>query len=365
MRLWGGGSSLEPLVKLPRDILGTHCHAQIYSFSGAMLVKNEAQLTPINFLFRDVECFITSPFRLSHASWRPIPQLNHQNVELAFGSKLEGVPLQIGVVQALATSKGATLRPFASRGDDFQIGLPPDSLILVAPGEDLASVLEDLAKDFIPRLVSWLRVLTKQWWIGQPTEHQTGNLHFEFEIEPNGSLGPTFAPRAEQATAPLDMKAIDQEIWSFSVSKSASYEEPKWTDVVRCDVYSAYHNRDYRMAILLTCCWIELLRDEVLTKTGKRINNLKTSSTDLLKQLSVGFRNVYGRDISVEQPASFAFLSACWIARGDLAHGRPMSWKLDGSNGFHDLSSEQFHGHIDAIGEWLADVVQNIQESNP
>jgi hypothetical protein len=224
--------------------------------------------------------------------------------------------------------------------------------------------LEDLSKDFVPRLVGWLRVQTKQWWIGQSTERQTGNLHYEFEIGPKGELGPTFAPRGRQSTAPLDMLSIDQEIWFNAVSNAAKRIDPKWTDVMRCDIYACYHAADDRMAILLSCCWIELLRDEVLTIAGIRLSQLKTSSTDLLKQLSVGFKAAFGRDMSIEQKDKFNFLRACWIARGDLAHGRPMPWKMEGVENFRDLPAENFHQSLDGIGAWLTDVKNLVASSS-
>ena len=343
-----------PIIKFPLEMLGTSRHVQIYSFSGSMLVSKECDLTSVQFLCSSVECFITPPFRLAHSTWRPIPQLNDKNIELAFGDKLEGLPLQVAVRQSLATEEGATLTFCGSRGNDYDPTLPPDSVALIAPGQNLESVLHELGKQFIPRLVSWLRVSTKQWWIGQATELLTGNLHFELDIGPQGQLAPLCAPRSRQATAPLDMKEINQEIWLNAVSRSAKGEEPQWVDVMRCDIYSAYHNADYRMAILLTCCWVELLRDEILDLANKRLSDLKTSSTDLLKHVSVGFGRLFQYDMSIERPEEFAFLGACWVARGDLAHGRPLSWKLNATRNFGDMPAAEFYDRMDAIEAWIS-----------
>lgn len=343
----------EPIVRFPPEVFGHPHHVQIHSFSGALLAKQGDVLATIKFVFSEIQCFICPPIRLGHSTWRPIPQLNEQNVVRFLGHKLEDLPLQVAVFQAEATKQGATLSQRASRGTEYLSTLPPDTFVVIAPGAALTSVLDRLAIEFVPKLLDWLRVLSRQWWIGQPTERHTGNMHFEFEINEKGEMGPHFGVRGRQATAPDDMRLIGHEIWLDAVSAAAKGDLPKLTDTMRCDIAAAYFNRDDRMTIILTCCWIELLRNAALDRGSKRVSDLKAGPTDLLKHLSMGTERLAGRDLSKDEPDAFALLRACWISRGHLAHGNSASWDLNGSKVFRDLPAADFFDLLGKIEAWI------------
>lgn len=346
----------EPIIRFPSEVIGTAHHVQIHSFSGGLLVEPNQILSVISFTFLANRCFICPPLRIGHSTWRAIPQLNDGNIEIILGDALRNIPLQAAVFQGIPTDEGATLHTRASRGNEYDPSLPPDTFVLVAPGSALQSVLEQISNKFVPKLLDWIRVLSNQWWVGQPTERQTGSIHFEFEINANGQLGPHFSPRARQATAPTNLKLVGQEMWLSAVSAAAKGQSPKLVETMRCDISASYHNGDHRMAIILSSCWMELLRDAVLDRTTKRLVELKTSQTDLLKQVSVGFQNIYDRNLSVENPKVYAFVRACWIARGHLAHGRDALWSLDGTKQFGDYPAADFHQNLDSVSEWFENI---------
>lgn len=327
--------------------------AKRIGISGYFIAEDASRLGVISFKYKGQTCYACPPFRIAHASWRPIPQINDANVELIFGDRWDDLPLQSAVHQRPATEAGPTLAPTASRGEIYDDSLPKDSLAIIVPGAELQGDTTDLEELFVRKLVDWLRILSHQWWIGQPTERQTGNLHFEFEVTPPGKFGPTFAARCQQTTAHTSMVVINHAIWLDAVSNAARGSEPPWLDLMRSDIYHFIHNREYRTAILLSCCWIELNRDSVLEKCGKRSSEMKTSSTDLLKHVSLGFENLFSRNLANDLPDTFAFLRACWIARGDSAHGRPLSWNLGGHRSIGSYPTNEFHGLLDRIGEWF------------
>lgn len=84
------------------------------------------------------------------------------------------------------------------------------------------------------------------------------------------------------------------------------------------------------------------------------MGSMKTSSTDLLKHFSIGFNNVFGRDLSVDRPRDFEFLRSCWIARGHAAHGNKIYWISDGKyQKFFGNDVNDSFNRIESIIQWI------------
>lgn len=343
-------------MELTAEQLAVKSHAYVLSFSGYMILDNDSKIPFIHFPYAGKTLFINPPNRLAPRSWRPIPQLTEENCKKLLGVDLPRFPLQASAIPAIGADGTPAMTLVAGRGKEFEDNLPKDTLLISLTGEEDEAAVDALVGTFLPRLFAWLRVLTKQWWIGRPTEAQTGNLHFSFGIAPGGKVGDMLAPRCQQTAPPADMKKINADIWTTAVNRAACATDPPWDHVLLSDISYYYHNREYLTAVLLTCCWVEIRRDILLERKGLTHSSMKTSSTDLLKQVSVGFKNAFGRSLEEDSPEDYIFLKACWISRGHFSHGKPMMWALGDFTAFPDYPSEKFYEHLTAINRWFGDV---------
>lgn len=337
-------------LKFPEEIIGESARASLFSYSSAFRVASRKQLLPVSFVFESSQCYIIPPIRIGLNTHRPIPMLNEFNVDAIFGFIIDGIPLQINAMSSFTEDGKLGLNRFASRGTNYDRTLPPDTLCLIAVGEDSEIILDILNKKFVPLLIDWLRVLSKQWWIGQSSEDISGHLHFQFQITPEGEFGNEYIPLVSQTLASADYKFINEEIWMDAISKASKSECPEYQDIVELDIYQRYAIKDYRSAILLFCCYLEMYRDKTLEEKSIRVRDLKTSSTDILKQLSIGFQAVLDRNLENEEPQLFEIIKSCWISRGHFTHGKPFYWK------FNDIELIE-----DMPGGFLSDALTNIR----
>jgi hypothetical protein len=69
-------------------------------------------------------------------------------------------------------------------------------------------------------------------------------------------------------------------------------------------------------------------------------SRMKVGPNSLLKHVAIGFDNVFGRNLQAEAPDLFEFVQSCWIARGNVAHGKPGKWTFKG------VTSDWFSGDV-------------------
>ena len=197
-------------------------------------------------------------------------------------------------------------------------------------GPDSPSAGQFIEDEILGPLLEWVRVLTDQWWAGRSIEGITGALHFVAPLgRDNRTLGhPT--PVARFASATAKMVPISNALWLRAAEKAGSGIAPPAELSLATDAKYMLASGEHRSGVILGACAFEAARDAVLESRGLGVSDLKTSDTDLLKHLSVGFGRTFDRNLKLERPELFKKLTALWIARGAAAHGRSISWRHDG-----------------------------------
>jgi hypothetical protein len=114
------------------------------------------------------------------------------------------------------------------------------------------------------------------------------------------------------------------EIFLEAIRRTVSIKKPDPLEELMMDVDLFISMRLSAPALLQASSIIEIARDRKLQSSGNKLNDLKTSNTDLIKHVSVGFDRVYGRSLERDDPALFEFLKGLYVVRGHIAHATPL-----------------------------------------
>jgi hypothetical protein len=328
----------------------------VLSFSGFMLTTEE-EFDAYTIERSGLSLLFDGPKRAAPPTWRPIPQLTDQNLTTIFpGRNPKSAPLRVAILPNIGDDGKPGLRQVW--GDSNPISnLPKDTFLILVSGDDYAERGERAAEEALQAVFVWLRVLTKQWWIGRPSEALTGNVHYGVPLTEGGIVKEQ--PWASgKGTSPSDgTLRVSSPMWRDVLDRVRMDDTPDPISVLFTDSIYYYFCGDYRTALLLTCAIAELERDRIIEAKGVTKNDLKASDTDILKQLSTGLGRAIGRNMATEAPDAFAFLKACWVARGAVAHGKPLIWVFNGkTTQFTDYPSAEFIGKLESMTKWLKSV---------
>lgn len=292
------------------------------------------------------------PTRLAPPTWRPIPQLNDDNVQRIVPGATSGALLRMVALPTLDEEGHPTL--LLITGDESPpANLPADTISIFVAGEGHETEGAAVSGDKLEQLLVWLRVLSRQWWIGRPTEAVTGNLHL---IVPIGVGGVPHLPYStgKQTTPDVGTKFVSPEMWSEAIDYVEKGQEPPAADRILANSRYHYFSEDFELAIILVCTAFEGERDRILDKARLKKSELKTAGADIVGQVSNGFSRVFGRSLLKEEPDNFAFLKTCWTARGSVAHGKPLVWIKNGEHhSFSEYPSTEFFDRAEAVIAWL------------
>jgi hypothetical protein len=345
---------IAPLSAETPEQATTGGFAYLLSYPSPFLIDDEAPPVGVDFEFGGHKVHVEPPIRLGHTTWRPIPLLNAVGALKLFNNNLAALPLQVAAIPGIGADKTSALSVQSGRGEEYNPNLPPDTLIIAIHGANQDYQYFPLISQIIEPMIVWLRILTKQWWLGRGTPKQTGNAHFSFEFTNLGTAGPIFAPLCSQTAPDPSISFITKDIWLEAFNLAIGQADPPFNTVLIYDTEYYRSNREYTTACLLACGWAEVERDLTLEASGIRISSLNVSSTDLLKQLSSGFERAFSRNLKTELSQDFEFLRSLWRTRGEVAHGRPFRWNFEGQT---ELAHYQNFGvHLGRIADWFRSI---------
>jgi hypothetical protein len=317
---------LERHIRLQRE--GVHHTLFFFSYSGAIIVEGKLSTICANLHGNPLE--IPAPRRIGAPSLRPTPQLTFENVRQFFDVSIPTpFPLQAGTFPGSSTPEGATANCWFGPSSALPSGAPPlpaDTLLVSYWGPTSHGEGENLERFIVRPFVEWLRVLTHQWWIGRSIEGVSGPLHFLAPLSEEGKGVGSPTPVARGASAGPSMIPLTENIWIEAARRAFAAEVPPSELSLEMDANYMLASHEFRSGIILACSAIEAARDATLAKAGIKLMQLKTSTTDLLKHLSVGFERVLGANLAKEDPGLFAIVTAFWRARGEAAHGKSVRW---------------------------------------
>ena len=327
----------------------------VLSYSSPFYVRSDEDIPTYVVGFEGNNFVISKPLRLGSKTWRSIPLLTSKSAKFFFGDLLDGVPLQVAAYQQLEADT-PTLLPVAGRGDDYDPSDPPDSVIITAQQSDQKFSIDRFLLYFWSAFLASLRVRTGQWWIGRTSEGMTGNLHFCFQSGPEKGEGRILAPICRQVAADRSIQPIDAGTWKDSLQDALNGRTLNWIHVIRIDIEYYFNIGEHLTSILLFCGWVENLRDSTLFYYGKRISDLNTSPTDLLKHITLELDRIAGRNAQREIPEAFDFIRASWISRGNFSHGKTLKWKFSEFSNMAEFPSNRFYEILRAIENWFNDL---------
>lgn len=356
----------EREVKLTRP--GVDRTQFFFSYSGGWIIDGKISTVTAHLNGWFLE--IAAPCRIAPPSFRPTPQLDFQNVKQFFQVETPTpFPLRASTFPGVSTSAGATADYWFGPSDVLppNAPIPPADTILVtywgpaSPNEGV-----HLERYIVRPFLEWLRVLTRQWWIGRSIEGVNGALHFIAPQDEQGRNVGSPTPVVRMTTAGLGMTPVTDEIWIEAWRRTLAQEVPPASRSLEMDADYMIASEEYRSGVILACSAIEAARDDVLTRVGAKHADMKTSATDLLKHLSVGLENVVRANLESERPELFQLTTAFWRARGEAAHGRPVYWRIGGNvSPIEDVDFGTIADNLAHIIEWLESVQAGDSTKTP
>jgi hypothetical protein len=338
-----------------------------FSYSGGLLVDGDLGVIGAELSGYQIE--IAPPCRIGSPSFRPNPQFTFDNFLRFFQVELPpSYPLQAATFPGVSTPSGATASCWFGPSAVVPAGgpdLPPDTFVVTRWGPNSPNEGENIERYILAPLLEWLRVLTHQWWIGRSIEGVSGPLHFIAPINAKGEVVGSPSPVARFTSAGPHMVPLTQDIWRRGAELALGGATPSASRKLEADANFMLASREFRSGVILASSSIESTRDEALEAGGVKFAKMGTSSTDLLKHLSVGFGRVFLRDLAQEDPALFEILSAFWRARGEAAHGKSVRWRTRQSDvPIEEVEFGTLSDGLSSIRSWIEDVGTSSQMSN-
>jgi hypothetical protein len=318
-----------------------------------MMVSDESFKT-IEVIYSGTKLHILPPVRIMPYNWRAVPQISDRNIhKLIPGLEWSNFPVSGLLVELnsegkvqLSTDHGAEI-PSDNRF--------PDIFRLTVFSAENRLNAGNIVSAFLDNLYAWLRVETRQYWIGRSIE-SSYSVVSAFPIKSDGIIGHDASAYGPSFyVSRLDILPVTFNILLNCARRVMLGSLPTISDRAKTDFDFYMSAGLFDSAIILATSLIEIERDLLLERVGKKIKSMGTSSTDLLKHLSIGMNAITGRDLQREEPELFSFLSKIWIARGHLAHGKP-SLKIQDSGDERRLIEKDLAIKTREILTWIASI---------
>jgi hypothetical protein len=147
-----------------------------FSFSGGLVTSNKAELATREFMRHGLRVVVHSPFRIADPVWRPIPQFDEASFKRRFPGAPNGLPLNLVSFPTVTPENVIETRVLWGRDGAIEHScLPKDTLAVRVVGKGHDAVGDHLAGECVKELLDWLRVQSRQWWIGKSYEGISGN----------------------------------------------------------------------------------------------------------------------------------------------------------------------------------------------
>jgi hypothetical protein len=304
----------------------------VHSFSGFLIVDRNQEFAIETVVRGPLRIEILPPVRLAPPSWRPIPQFTNENLKRIIPSAPDNITLlRLTAFPQIEEDGKISVKLIWGDEEEYYGSLPPDTIMSLVYGDGAMSAQKVVA-DLIEEIFSWLRVVTRQWWLGRPTEAITGNAHLNIPMSGERNASGQPVPTVKQTTAFADTEKITATMWSEVIERVRLGRRPRTSDLFLSDATYLLIVGEVRAAIVIFCGAIELARDEALDRRGVSKAKLRSGATDVLKHLSVDFGALLGRNLRSEAPALYDSLKTLWICRGHLAHGQRAVWREGDKN---------------------------------
>jgi hypothetical protein len=190
---------------------------------------------------------------------------------------------------------------------------------------------------FVQRLISNLRSVSRQWWLSASIDRLLGWVRNEYPIDrygkPKGELvagGKSRVPRGTE-------RAINASMWEKALRITEKGGDPPVTDELLLDAEYFASCGDFRRFVLDAAAACEIAKDTAVQrvwfhhKTERFRRGKALSGYDLCKHLDIQLRDICGRSFLDEHPDLFRQIGFLWDARGNVAHGESAFYRDGGA----------------------------------
>lgn len=336
----------------------------VISYSGALIVQDLAQFASKEIVTDGRRLILDPPVRLASLTWRPIPQADDNNIRriIQIPAGVRITPLRLAVFPAFVEGGTPGLRSHIDLPEgegSLEPDAPPDTFLVHVYGKNEGNGAQ-LAEEIINNLLSWLRVMTLQWWIGQPSEPVSGNLQLRFSLSAERHIDGFPTPRCRATTPGEDARPVSPDMWLQALEKVQQERQPPRHKLLLLDAEYNYFSGNYSVCIILVISAFEIIRNKIL-ETQMARSAVKKIGTDILKHVKELFEEKFKRNLEKEKPECFEFLRACWVARGHVAHGKELLWRWGGGEmNFKDYPANKFFQQVRTIEIWLSSIVSDL-----
>ena len=278
-------------------------------------------------------------FRSGPANFVPAPAINPSQIPLPDGSK--GINVKVEAFSLLAGLPAMVQEENASailsRGREFEKRtfryFPMDSLRVDVLG---GSGHAESASELVHGLLGWIKVETKQWWIGR--ELPSGGRHYLRSVIPiskNGRFINNPEGTGSLTTMLGDEIPLDSTVWYRVLKRLEQGNEPEDYQLLLLD--AKYHSaiNEPRRAVIDAAVACEQAKERTFVSIVEGQWGLKfkhgkyCTKYDLTKHINQDMKNLIGCEFSDADPDANDGVDLLWKCRGDLAHGKQRDIKKE------------------------------------
>jgi hypothetical protein len=306
---WIMPSNRKLVRRLPRG--SSNRVGSAYLFLFPFDIVHTAGSEPIDVKYKGYEFRAFPPFA-NHAP----EEFGVQPVRLDRLPRLENTTApHVGAAQIKRMVLSFTSDQGASRSDALRVDLNADD-----PG---------LAISFVDSALELMRFHSFQWWITRDRRFDDSYLRNSFGVNELGERVDEVMSNAKVVGRFGIERIMDRPMFESVVRMAASGQQAPAAIVSLLDALYFFQTQEYRRFLIEGAVACEIL----LVEHGRLIAQDRDLPQGLIKRelgkrdfedrLDVGLANVLGRSFAKEEPVHYEWLVAMWIARNNVAHGKP------------------------------------------
>lgn len=305
--------------------------AHLYTFPFPLFVDTEDPPAITEIKYSDCRLRFYPPFRSAPANFTPAPRIDGASIPFRYGDRPDrslDVP-HPAVLPLLDLKPNGGTEALILLGPAWPRKLrtfPMDSLRVDAYGAHGESAANAATR----ALLSKLRWLTRQWWIGRTTLPAAGYLRSTFAVTDHGRFVKMSHAYTGFRKFFADERGITQSTWAAALESTRTHATELLHHDLLMDARAAWYEDDFRRLLLDAATACEMAKDLAYERlwpaTGRRgefrkgrVRELK--GWDLHEQIGERLDTYVRRSYQREHLERYNSVERLWKARGDVAHG--------------------------------------------
>ncbi len=189
---------------------------------------------------------------------------------------------------------------------------------------------------FVDRILELMRFFTLQWWISRDHRFDESYIRNSFGINDSGERVSEVGSMMMAAARTGVEKVMSRATFETAVIHAGAERRAPVAIGAFCDALYSFEVGDDRRFVLEAAIACEILLNEPGTRIGAARNipagtvRRELGKRNFEDRLSFGLEAVVGRSFAADKPDANAWLESLWIARNNVAHGKPVITRHSG-----------------------------------